>query len=492
MTRAGASRIPQGGSRPRADDDGQGAEAGEPDHLDRGHAEGRHAPHRLGHDARQHSVHGRLAAQARSRIGSRTCCHGGASWQRLAAVCSCVRTSLPVSDEIESLVRRSSSSLSPRPPPALAQGPGRTAPDPTIVIDGSPAPEPPESDHARRPSARDGSRHQARPSRCGSTASSTKRSTATKRRSAASSRWRRSTAPESTETTDVWITYDENNIYVVGALLGLGAAGAVDRERAAPRHQPAAPERSLRRDVRHVLRSPQRLHVLHQPARRAGRLFGRRRRAVEHRLESGVESRTGTFEGGWTVEMAIPFKTLRYRSGHDQVWGIQLRRAIRHKNEWTYLTPVPQNLAGPQAFNRISSGGTLVGLDLPPASRNLEVKPYAISRCPTDSLACRRRRQRLRSGPRRRREVRRDGQPDRRLHRSTPTSPRSRSTSSRSTSRASACSFPRSVTSFSRAAACSTSPAAAPARRWRRDRQRAQPIRRTCSTAGASGSTPTA
>jgi hypothetical protein len=97
-------------------------------------------------------------------------------------------------------------------------------------------------------------------------------------------------------------------------------------------------------------------------------------------------SRTGRFDGGWTVEMAIPFKTLRYRSGNDQVWGIQTRRSIRHKNEWTYLTPVPQNLAGPQAFNRISSGGTLIGLDLPPAGRNLELKPYAISRLTTDRL----------------------------------------------------------------------------------------------------------
>jgi hypothetical protein len=96
------------------------------------------------------------------------------------------------------------------------------------------------------------------------------------------------------------------------------------------------------------------------------------------------ESRTGTFDGGWTVEMAIPFKTLRYRSGRDQIWGLQLRRSIRHKNEWTYLNPVPQNLAGPQAFNRISSGGTLVGLDLPPASRNMELKPYVTSRLTTD------------------------------------------------------------------------------------------------------------
>jgi len=96
------------------------------------------------------------------------------------------------------------------------------------------------------------------------------------------------------------------------------------------------------------------------------------------------ESKTGRFDGGWTVEMAIPFKSLRYRSGADQVWGIQLRRSVRRKNEWAYLTPVPQNLAGPQAFNRISAGGTLVGLDLPAAGKNLELKPYATSRLTTD------------------------------------------------------------------------------------------------------------
>jgi hypothetical protein len=63
-----------------------------------------------------------------------------------------------------------------------------------------------------------------------------------------------------------------------------------------------------------------------------------------------------------------------------------MRRSIRHKNEWTYLTPVPQNLAGPQALNRVSAAGTLVGLDLPPASRNLELKPYAIARAESDYL----------------------------------------------------------------------------------------------------------
>src|SRR6185503_18976608 len=96
------------------------------------------------------------------------------------------------------------------------------------------------------------------------------------------------------------------------------------------------------------------------------------------------DAKSATFDGGWTMEMAIPFKTLRYRSGSDQVWGIQLRRAVRRRNEWDYLNPVPAALGGPQAINRISTGGTLVDLELPPASRNLELKPYGIAGLTTD------------------------------------------------------------------------------------------------------------
>jgi hypothetical protein len=95
---------------------------------------------------------------------------------------------------------------------------------------------------------------------------------------------------------------------------------------------------------------------------------------------------TSRFEGGWSIEMAIPFKSLRYRSGRDQVWGLQLRRSIRHRNEWTYLSPVPAFLAGPQAMNRISSAGTVVGLDLPPAGTNLELKPYGVAGLSTDRV----------------------------------------------------------------------------------------------------------
>ncbi len=92
--------------------------------------------------------------------------------------------------------------------------------------------------------------------------------------------------------------------------------------------------------------------------------------------------RTGRFDGGWTVEMEIPFKSLRYRPGASQIWGFQLGRAIRWKNEQTYLTPVPAS-AGPGEF-RLSVAGTLTGVEVQPGNRTLEVKPYAIGSLATD------------------------------------------------------------------------------------------------------------
>jgi hypothetical protein len=97
--------------------------------------------------------------------------------------------------------------------------------------------------------------------------------------------------------------------------------------------------------------------------------------------------RTGRFDGGWTAEMEIPFKTLRYRSGPFQVWGIQMRRSVRRKNEWTYLTRIPISAGGGGGAGgifRVSAGGALVGLEPPAESRAIEIKPYAIGGVTTD------------------------------------------------------------------------------------------------------------
>lgn len=99
------------------------------------------------------------------------------------------------------------------------------------------------------------------------------------------------------------------------------------------------------------------------------------------------EARTGRFDGGWTVELGIPFKSIRYQQSAGQTWGIQIRRGIRRKNEWAHVTAVPASTGGAQGILRVSSGGTLVGLEPPPVSANIEIKPYAIAGISTDRLS---------------------------------------------------------------------------------------------------------
>ena len=98
------------------------------------------------------------------------------------------------------------------------------------------------------------------------------------------------------------------------------------------------------------------------------------------------EVRTGRFEQGWTVEMAIPFRSIRYRPGREQVWGIQMRRTVWRRNEWNHLTWLPLSVGrmGGPSSSRVSQYGTLVGIEAPPPSRALEVKPFAISGLRTD------------------------------------------------------------------------------------------------------------
>jgi hypothetical protein len=189
-----------------------------------------------------------------------------------------------------------------------------------------------------------------------------------------------------TERSDVWVLYDDRNVYLVCRCWD-----------SAPPSEWIANE--LRRDT-NGLRNNDHIGAMFDTFydRRSG--FGFYTNPLGARADYSVvdeggsntdwnpvwTSKTGRFDGGWTVEMAIPLKSIRYRAGSNQVWGIQLRRSVRRKNEWAYLTPVPQSLAGPQALNRVSAAGTLVGLDLPPAGLNLELKPYAVARMTTDRL----------------------------------------------------------------------------------------------------------
>ena len=58
----------------------------------------------------------------------------------------------------------------------------------------------------------------------------------------------------------------------------------------------------------------------------------------------------GRFDGGWTVETAIPFKSIRHQPGRDQLWEFNVRRVNLWKNEHSFLTPIPSSLGDSGIF----------------------------------------------------------------------------------------------------------------------------------------------
>jgi len=92
---------------------------------------------------------------------------------------------------------------------------------------------------------------------------------------------------------------------------------------------------------------------------------------------------TSRFEQGWTLEMAIPFKSLRYRTDASQYWGINFQRRVAWKNETSFLTPIPAALRSSGSL-QFSSAATLVDLEVPASATRFEVKPYAIADLATD------------------------------------------------------------------------------------------------------------
>ncbi len=89
-----------------------------------------------------------------------------------------------------------------------------------------------------------------------------------------------------------------------------------------------------------------------------------------------VDVRTTQHERGWTMEMSITWRSLRFDpSIENQSWGLNILRRVRRKNEVTYWAPLDRR-------NRIflmSSAGTLKGLGRLPAGNNLTVKPFALT-----------------------------------------------------------------------------------------------------------------
>jgi hypothetical protein len=188
-----------------------------------------------------------------------------------------------------------------------------------------------------------------------------------------------------TERTEAWVMFDEDHVYVAARCFDSQPGRMVVNE--------------MRRDSQTIFNN-ENFTVALDPFydRRSGFFFQTNPLSAIRDQEVGSErennndwntvwdARATRSDQGWIVEVAIPFRSLRYKRPGAQAWGINLRRTIRWKNEQVFIAPVPAS-TGVRGIYRFADAATLVGLEAPPQARNLEVKPYAISSLTTNLAA---------------------------------------------------------------------------------------------------------
>jgi hypothetical protein len=80
---------------------------------------------------------------------------------------------------------------------------------------------------------------------------------------------------------------------------------------------------------------------------------------------------------GWTIEVAIPFKTLRFPGDKKQIWGINIQRYQKAKGEDSSWAPITRDDRG---VLKVSRAGHLAGLENLKQGLHIEFLPYGTSR----------------------------------------------------------------------------------------------------------------
>jgi Domain of unknown function (DUF5916)/Carbohydrate family 9 binding domain-like len=190
------------------------------------------------------------------------------------------------------------------------------------------------------------------------------------------------TGAPATENTEVWVAFDGDNVYV-----GFKVWDSEPGRRVAT---------DMRRDVGNFINGNDILNVFIDTfydrrngfsftlnslgARNDGQQIGPQYNGDWNPI---WDHAVGTFDGGWTVEIALPFRSLRYGPGQAQIWGMNVMRTVRWKNEISVLTPVPPGRGNSSAQNA-PLAATVVGLEAPPPARNLDIKPYVVTTSTSD------------------------------------------------------------------------------------------------------------
>lgn len=175
-----------------------------------------------------------------------------------------------------------------------------------------------------------------------------------------------------TEKTEVWIAYDDNNVYVAAHLYDT---------------KPEFIDASLARRDGYTNSDWFGFYVDAYNDKRTGNYFAVNAGGTmvdgvlfndswDDQTWDGVwEAKTSIDETGWFVEMKIPFSQLRFKEADQMTWGVNFTREIKRNNEKSFYVMVPKKESG-----FVSRFASLEGLTGIKPKQRFEILPYAVQK----------------------------------------------------------------------------------------------------------------
>ena len=177
-----------------------------------------------------------------------------------------------------------------------------------------------------------------------------------------------------TERTHLWVAHGDGNLYVAARLYDAQPDRLVVNDIRKDFDDRVQDAFAVILDTFHDRRNGY-LFVTNPAGARADRQIANEGREINASWDAIWRVETARADDGWTVEMEIPFRSIRSAAAGD-VWGINFSRRIRRNNEIAYWAPVPRSYG----LTRLSLAGTLSGLpETRSAGRDLRFTPYALA-----------------------------------------------------------------------------------------------------------------
>lgn len=100
---------------------------------------------------------------------------------------------------------------------------------------------------------------------------------------------------------------------------------------------------------------------------------------VNYSWDAVWDSATSRDSKGWTAEIAIPFRSLRFNEAEEHIWGFNVQRYSTHNREYTLWQPTEASRPL-QAIFKVSQAGRLAGMKGLRHGSSWDLMPYVLAR----------------------------------------------------------------------------------------------------------------